>query len=51
MGAIEEYKTRIAAREARRAEQQKSPKREPWWFNQPVAIDRFVLPVGSKSTR
>jgi hypothetical protein len=42
MGAIEEYKARNAAREAQRAEQKKAPKKEPWWFNQPLAIDRFT---------
>jgi hypothetical protein len=42
MGAIEEYKARNAARDARRAKQQKTPQKEPWWFNQPLAIDRFT---------
>src|ERR1700733_16143211 len=42
MGAKEEYKARNAAREARRAEQRQAPKKEPWWFRQPLAIDRFT---------
>jgi hypothetical protein len=42
MGAVEEYKARNAEREARRAEKQKPPKKEPWFFNQPQAIGRFT---------
>src|ERR1700722_17563379 len=42
MGAIEEYKARTAAREARKAEKQKPPEKRFWWFNQPVPIDRFT---------
>jgi hypothetical protein len=42
MGAIEEYKARNAAREARRAEKPKPPEKRLWWFNQPLPIDRFT---------
>ena len=42
MGAIEKYKARKAAREGRSSEHQQPPKKEPWWFNQPLPIDRFT---------
>jgi hypothetical protein len=42
MGAIEEYKARNTARDARRAETKKPPGRVRWWFSQPVPIDRFT---------
>jgi hypothetical protein len=42
MGAIDEYKARNAARDAWRAQQQQAPKKEPWWFKQPLPIDRFT---------
>jgi hypothetical protein len=42
MGAIEEYKARNAARDARCAEKQKPPEKRRWWFNQPIPIDRFT---------
>jgi hypothetical protein len=42
MGAIEDYKARNAAREARRAEKQKPPEKRYWWFNLPNPIDRFT---------
>lgn len=42
MGAIEEYKARNAARESRRAEKDKPPEKEPWWFKQKLPIDRFT---------
>jgi hypothetical protein len=42
MGALEEYKARNAAREARRAEKQQPPKKDVWWFREPLPIDRFT---------
>jgi hypothetical protein len=42
MGAVEEYKARNAAREARRAEKQQPPKKNVWWFREPLPIDRFT---------
>jgi hypothetical protein len=42
MGAVEEYKARNAAREARRAEKQQPPKKFVWWFREPLPIDRFT---------
>jgi hypothetical protein len=42
MGAIEEYRARNAARDARSAAKQKPPEERKWWFNQPIPIDRFT---------
>jgi hypothetical protein len=42
MRAVDEYKARNAAREARHAENKNLQKKEPWWFKQPLPIDRFT---------
>jgi hypothetical protein len=42
MGAIEEYRARNIARDARRTQKKKPPDRVRWWFNHPVPIDRFT---------
>jgi hypothetical protein len=42
MGAREEYEARKAADEARRKKQSEPHKKEPWWFNQALPIDRFT---------
>lgn len=42
MRAVEEYKARNAAREARRAEKRQPPKKDVWWFREPLPIDRFT---------
>ena len=42
MGARDQYEANKAAHAARQQEQKKSPKKEPWFFKQPAAIDRFT---------
>ena len=42
MGAIEKYKSRNEARDARKAEKQKPRPKRLWWFQQPQPIDRFT---------
>lgn len=42
MGAKEEYEARKAAQETRRAIQQESRKKRPWWFRHPDPIAKFT---------